>query len=114
MPTVITADTLRAALGVGATVSDEVLNQKIDAAEGALLPYLKTTNGGLVIDYSEVAVVREAVLDASVDLYKGTYAPGGNYSGVDFSPSPWQLGRQFFERYEGLLAPWLDVRTLLG
>lgn len=111
---VITATELRSILGVGATVSDATLDQKIAAAEGAILPFLKTTNGGLEIDYAEVPAVKEAILNASVDIYKMNTAPGGNYSGVDFNPSPWQLGRSFFERYEGLVSSWIDVRNLIG
>lgn len=115
MPSVITASDLRAILGVGATVSDATLDAIIDAAEGALLPYLKPTDAeGVAIDYSTVPPVCEAIRHASIDVFKMRTAPGGNYNGVDFSPSPWQLGRQYFERFEGMLAPWLDVRSVLG
>lgn len=114
MPNIITAEELRDVLGVGANVLDATLDQVIDAAEGIITPYLKVSNGGIEIDYSLIAPVKEAVLDASIDIFRMRSAPGGNYSAVDFTPNPWALGRQFFERYEGLLAPWINVKGLIG
>lgn len=112
---IVTASELREVLGVGVRVSDATLEQKIAAAEGILIPYLKTTDqAGVVIDYADVPNVKEAVLNASVDLFRQNSAPGGNYSSIDFTPSPWALGRSFFDRYEGLLAGYINVKSLIG
>lgn len=112
---VITDDDLREVLAVGATVSDETLTQVCEAAEGAILPYLRADDPeGQPIDYADVPVVKECVLAAAVALWQTRTAPSGTYSAVDFTPSPFQLGRLFLDRFEGPLAPWLNVRGFLG
>lgn len=114
MPAIITKDELRAVLGVGATVSDATLTQLCTAAEQAIKPYLRNTTGNNATDYSTVAVVKECVLAAAVTLWKARTAPGGQFQAVDFTPSPWELGRSFLDRFEGPMAPYLKVESLLG
>jgi hypothetical protein len=112
---IITAAELRPVLGVGSTVSDATLTQICNAAEGAITPYLRVKNAaGTNIDYSTIPVVKECTLAAAVELYKTRTAPGGQYSAVDFTPSPFQLGRSFFERFEGPMASYITTRGWLG
>lgn len=114
MTAIITKDELRAVLGVGASVSDATLTQLCTAAEQAIKPYLREKDGNTVIDYSTVAVVKECVLAAAVTLFKTRTAPGGQFNAVDFTPSPWELGRSFLDRFEGPMAPYLRVGSYLG
>jgi hypothetical protein len=115
VPSIITKDDLRAVLGVGAVVPDATLTQLCDAAEQAVKPYLRVkTAAGVTIDYSTVAVVKECTLAAAVSLWKTRTAPGGTFQAVDFTPGPWELGRSFFDRFEGPLAPYLNVGVMLG
>jgi hypothetical protein len=112
---IITATELRSVLGVGSNVSDATLTQVCEAAESAILPYLRTKDyHGETIDYSDVSVVKECTLAAAVELWKTRVAPGGSYQAVDFTPSPWQLGRSFFERFEGPLAYYLSMGGMIG
>lgn len=112
---IITAAELRSVLGVGSTVSDATLTQVCQAAEGAITPYLRVkTSAGATIDYSTIPVVKECTLAAAVELWKTRTAPGGQYSAVDFTPSPWQLGRSFFERFEGPMASYMTTAGWLG
>lgn len=115
--TIITAADLRPVLGVGSTVTDATLTQICSAAEQAITPYLRVNTRDVVpvpIDYSGVPVVKECTLAAAVELYKTRTAPGGQFNGVDFTPNPFQLGRSFFERFEGPLASYLTVGGWLG
>lgn len=113
--TTITAAELRSVLGVGSTISDATLTQICQAVDGALLPYLRVkTSAGVTIDYSTVPVVKECALAAAVELWKTRTAPGGQYSAVDFTPSPFQLGRSFFERFEGPMASWMTTAGWVG
>jgi hypothetical protein len=115
MPAIITKDELRAVLGVGSTIPDATLTQLCTAAEQAVKPYLRVKDSaGIVIDYSTVAVVKECVLAAAVSLWKTRTAPGGTFQAVDFTPGPWELGRSFLDRFEGPLAPYLNVAVMLG
>lgn len=115
MTAIITKDELRSVLGVGSTVSDAVLTQLCTAAEQAVKPYLRVKDAaGSTIDYSTVAVVKECVLAAAVSLWKTRTAPGGTFQAVDFTPSPYELGRSFLDRFEGPLAPYLNVKALFG
>lgn len=112
----ITADELRPVLGVSEiTVSDDVLDQVIDAAWLVLKPQLKTLDSaGDPIDYSLIAPVKEAVLAGAVNVYKTRQAPGGNYNAIDLTPNPYELGRSFFDRFEGMLTPYLSVSGWFG
>lgn len=112
---IITASELRSVLGVGSVVPDATLTQLCTAAEQAIVPHLRPkTPAGVVIDYATVAVVKECLLAAAVELWKTRTAPGGQYQAVDFTPSPWQLGRSFLDRFEGPMAPYLSTAGLVG
>lgn len=113
MPTIITADELRAVLGVSESLySDEILDDQIDAAEGVILPMLKTLEEPET--YVGNANVEAAVLAVSVEIFASRNAPGGQTEGVDFSPSPFRLGRSLFNRVSGLLGSYIDVESMIG
>lgn len=58
------------------------------------------------------SAVESAVLVVSVEIFQSRTAAGGQIEGVDFSPSPFRMGRSLFNRCVGLLGPYLDVETL--
>lgn len=58
------------------------------------------------------SAVESAILTVSVEVFQSRIAPGGQIEGVDFSPSPYRMGRSLFNRCVGLLGPYIDVETL--
>lgn len=72
------------------------------------------TATGSTKDYSTVPAVKEAALTIAVDMWTNRLAPGGQPQGVDFTPSPYRMGRTLMQRVIGLLAPYLDTRSIVG
>lgn len=62
--------------------------------------------------YIGVAPIESAVLVVSVEVFQSRTAPGGQIEGVDFTPSPYRMGRSLFNRVVGLLGPYIDVETM--
>lgn len=56
--------------------------------------------------------VEAAVLAVSVEVFQSRVAPGGQIEGVDFTTTPFRMGRSLFNRCVGLLGPYIDVETL--
>lgn len=110
MPTIITADQLRQVLGVSENLYDDAyLDQIIDTAEGVILPMLQELEIG---DYSDDARVQSAIYAVSTEVFQSRVAPGGQIEGVDFTPSPFRMGRSLWNRVSGLLGALVDVDTL--
>ena len=64
--------------------------------------------------YEEDPLVLEACMMLTVEIWQVCVAPGGTIQGVDFQPGPFRLGRSLIGRVQGLLAPHLDVGTMVG
>lgn len=62
--------------------------------------------------YVGVSAVESAVLAVSVEVFQSRTAGGGQIEGVDFSVSPYKLGRSLFNRVVGLLGQYLDVEAM--
>lgn len=58
--------------------------------------------------------VESAVLAVAVEVFQSRTAAGGQIEGVDFTVSPFRLGRSLFNRVSGLLGAYLDVETMVG
>jgi hypothetical protein len=58
--------------------------------------------------------VESAVLNVSVEVFQSRVAPGGQIEGVDFSPSPFRMGRSLYNRISGLLGNLVDVDSICG
>jgi hypothetical protein len=63
--------------------------------------------------YVGVSAVESAVLVVSVEVFQSRVAPGGQIEGVDFSPTPYRMGRSLFNRCVGLLGPYIDVESIV-
>jgi hypothetical protein len=70
--------------------------------------------GPTSVNYDTVDAVKEAALTIAVDMWQNRLAPGGNPQAVDFTPSPYRMGRTLMQRVIGLLAPYLDSRSIVG
>ena len=62
--------------------------------------------------YASTDAVEQAVTIVSVEIFQSVVAPGGQIEGVDFTPSPFRMGRSLMNRVIGLLSPYIDVETM--
>lgn len=188
MPTIITANELRAALGVSSALySDAILNDVIDTAEAVVLPMLvkysspirsvELQNNQAIFTFDAVQVFNEgqsvvianagspfngthtvladglsdttfrvaianadiakrnlipagtatltgastyvgvpevesAVLAVATEVFQSRSAVGGQIEGVDFTVSPFRLGRSLFNRVSGILGKHIDTESM--
>jgi hypothetical protein len=62
--------------------------------------------------YASTDAVEQAVTIVSVEIFQSVVAAGGQIEGVDFTPSPYRMGRSLMNRVIGLLSPYVDVSTM--
>jgi hypothetical protein len=66
-------------------------------------------------DYSTEPAVQEASLMISIDIWQSRQAPSSGGVSIDgFTPSPYRMGNTLLARVRGLLAPYLDPRSMVG
>jgi len=82
--------------------------------EQAVIPYGNVIDAGSANVYETDPLVLEACMMLTVEIWQSRVAPGGVIQGVDFQPGPFRLGRSLIGRVQGLLAPHLDVGTMVG
>ena len=67
------------------------------------------------LDPSTVPAIQEAALMVSIDIWQSRQAPSSGGVSIDgFTPSPYRMGNTLLARVRGLLAPFLDPRSLVG
>ena len=62
--------------------------------------------------YASTEAIEQAILIVSVEIFQSVVAAGGQIEGVDFTPSPYRMGRSLMNRVIGLLSPYIDVETM--
>ena len=72
--------------------------------------YLSGANAGTL--YASTEAIEQAILIVSVEIFQSVIAPGGQIEGVDFTPSPYKMGRSLMNRVIGLISPYIDVETM--
>ena len=104
------------------TVTDSITNPYIFSAalvnadiiiRGVIpagVAYLSGANAGTL--YASTDAVESAVTIISVEIFQSITAAGGQIEGVDFTPSPYRMGRSLMNRVIGLLSPYVDVETM--
>ena len=104
------------------TVTDSITNPYIFSAalvnadiiiRGVIpagVAYLSGANAGTL--YASTDAVESAVTIISVEIFQSITAAGGQIEGVDFTPSPYRMGRSLMNRVIGLLSPYIDVETM--
>jgi hypothetical protein len=58
--------------------------------------------------------VESAILAVSVEVFQSRTAAGGQIEGVDFSPTPFRMGRSLTNRCIGLLGDLVDTRSMVS
>jgi len=65
--------------------------------------------------YSSIPAVKEASLMIAIDIWQSRQAPSSGGVTVDgYAPSPFRMGNTLLARVRGLLAPYLDPRSMVG
>jgi hypothetical protein len=65
--------------------------------------------------YSTIPAIKEASLMISIDIWQSRQAPSSGGVTVDgYAPSPYRMGNTLLARVRGLLAPYLDPRSMVG
>jgi len=82
-----------------------------DILEANVIPSGTATLSG-ASTYVGVQPVRSAVFAVSVEVFQSRIASGGQIEGVDFSATPFRMGRSLFNRCVGLLGAYLDVESM--
>jgi len=58
------------------------------------------------------AAVQSAVYTVSVEVFQARLAGGGQIEGVDFTSTPFRMGRSLFNKCVGLLGSYMDTDSL--
>jgi hypothetical protein len=66
-------------------------------------------------DYSTVPAIQECSLMISIDIWQSRQSPSSGGVSIDgYAPSPYRMGNTLLARVRGLLAPYLDPRSMVG
>ena len=91
----------------GAAVT--TLNQVADAAS-LLIGYLITETA---LD-DEPSPCKEAAMSVAVEMFQARSSAGGEAVSMDFTPGPYRLSVWLTRRVMGVLAPYLDMKGVVG
>ena len=104
------------------TVSDHSVNAfqvtaTVNEADRILTPVIPagtiTLDGGAAAEiYANVPAINKAILIVSVEIFQSITAPGGQIEGVDFTPTPYRMGRSLQNRVIGLISAFYDVDSI--
>lgn len=85
-----------------------------DVTVRPVIPYgTATLSGYSAADlYANTPAVESAVYVVSTEIFQSRLSIGGQLEGVDFSPTPFRLGRSLLSRVQALLAPYIDAETI--
>ncbi len=74
-----------------------------------------TVAAAATLDPATVPAIQEASLMISIDIWQSRQAPSSGGVTVDgYAPSPYRMGNTLLARVRGLLAPYLDPRSMVG
>jgi len=101
-------------------VGDYSITYAITGNNNAVTPKHPVNPYGLVtaetyLDPSTVPAIQEASLMISIDIWQSRQAPSSGGVSIDgYTPSPYRMGNTLLARVRGLLAPYLDPRSMVG
>jgi hypothetical protein len=85
-----------------------------DNPKHPVIPY-GTITAESYIDYATIPAVQTAALLISEAIWQARQAPTGSGSSVDgYSPNPFTMSNTLVARVRGLIAPYLDPRSMVG
>jgi len=101
-------------------VGEKSINITSTHASNVIKPYHPVNPYGQVAaitytDYSTKPAVQEASLMIAIDIWQSRQAPSSGGVTIDgYQPSPYRMGNTLLARVRGLLAPYLDPRSMVG
>ena len=90
------------------------------AGNNTAAPYHPVNPWGTVaadtyLDPSAIPAIQEAALMVSIDIWQSRQAPSSGGVTIDgYQPSPYRMGNTLLARVRGLLAPYIDPRSMVG
>jgi len=102
--TVVTAGTYYFTAAI--TNADVTLREIIPSGTATLSGY------SAVNIYTGNDAIESAILAVSVEVFQSRVAAGGQIEGLDFTATPYRMGRSLTNRVSTLLMPYLDVETV--
>jgi hypothetical protein len=63
--------------------------------------------------YAATPAIESAMYAVSIEIFQSRTAAGGQIEGVDFTGTPYRMGRSLTNRVSSLLQPYLDVETIV-
>ena len=90
------------------------------AGNNTAAPYHPVNPWGTVaadtyLDPSAIPAIQEASLMIAIDIWQSRQSPSGGSVTIDgFQPSPYRLGNTLLARVRGMLAPFIDPRSMVG
>ncbi len=91
------------------TFSAAITNADINEAN--VIPSGVATLSG-ASTYVGNAAVQSAVYTVSVEVFQARLAGGGQIEGVDFTATPFRMGRSLFNKCVGLLGSYMDTESM--
>jgi hypothetical protein len=101
-------------------VGEDSITYAITGNNNTPAPYhpvnpLGTVAAETYLDPSTIPSIQEASLMVSIAIWQARQAPSGQGMSVDgFTPSPFTMSNTLLARVRGLLAPYLDPRSMVG
>lgn len=85
-----------------------------DVTKRAIVPNgTATLSGyGAATLYAANPAIESAMYAVCIEIFQSRIAAGGQIEGVDFSATPYRMGRSLTNRVSALLQPYLDVETI--
>ena len=100
------------------TVSDYYFTASLTNADVTVRPIIPngtaTLSGyGAATLYAATPAIESAMYAVSIEIFQSRTAAGGQIEGVDFTGTPYRMGRSLTNRVSSLLQPYLDVETIV-
>jgi len=100
--------------GVGNQSFTVTTTHVTDTPKHPFNPYA-SVKASTYLDPATVPAIQEAALMISIDIWQSRQAPSSGGVTIDgYQPSPYRMGNTLLARVRGLLAPYLDPRSMVG
>ena len=99
-----------------ATITEYTFEASItnaDVLEKNIIPAGTATLTG-ASTYVGNPAIQQAIIVVSVEVFQSRTAAGGQIEGVDFTPTPYRMGRSLYNRVSGLLGSYVDVESVVA
>ena len=100
--------------GVSSHTITVTTNHVADTPKHPFNPYA-SVKASTYLDPATVPAIQEAALMISIDIWQSKQSPSSGGVTIDgYQPSPYRMGNTLLARVRGLLAPYLDPRSMVG